>query len=115
MKITFTTPIDYTDGSAIAAAALAAANYTVFVDTVNPPVKSYSVPAANLAAGVKQADGSLLVTVDAVIDLKAPLVAGTSYFVAAEDTVSGQVSPETAILTVVYEPTPNSPGNFSAA
>lgn len=115
MKITFNTPLDYTDGTAIAAAALAAANYTIFLDTVNPPVKAYVVPPANLAAAVKNPDGTNTVTVDAIKDLGAPVAAGVTYFVAAEDTVSGAVSAETPILTYTYAPQPNPPGNFTVA
>lgn len=115
MKITFTTPIDYTDGTAIAAAALAAATYAIFLDTITPPVKKYPVPAANLTAAVKQADGSFLVSVDTQKDLGVTLVAGTTYYVAADDAVGGQLSAETPVLTYAYAPVPNPPGNFTCA
>lgn len=116
MKIRFTTPTDYTDGTAIAAAALAAATYMIFLDTANPPVKSYKVPAANLSAAIKQVDGSFLVTVDTSNDLGIVLVPKTTYFVAADDSVDGVTfSDETSVLTYTYIPKPNSPGNFSLA
>lgn len=115
MKITFTTPIKNTDGSLVSDAEKAALAYTVFFDTVNPPVKTYKVPAADLAAGTPNADGSETVTVDVEKDLGIALVAGTTYFAGMTDAFGTQVSTETAIVQVTYEPTPEAPGNFSVA
>lgn len=113
MLISFTTPNQNTDGSAISPTAVM--KYLVFLDTVNPPVKSYQVPDANVAAGVAQPDGTVRVAVDAVKDLKAALVVGTTYFVGVEDSENGVISAETPIVSVKYNPTPNPVGNFSAA
>lgn len=108
MKITFTVPTQYDDGTPIAAAELATAKYAVFLDTVNPPVKQYPVPAALL-----QSTGS--VSVDTLKDLGVTLVPGTTYFVAMDDAVNGQLSDLTPVLTQIYTPKPNPPGNFSFA
>jgi hypothetical protein len=108
MKITFTTPTQYDDGSPISAAGLAAAKYAVFLDTVTPPVKQYPVPPALL-----QSTGTI--TVDTTKDLGVTLVPGTTYHVAMDDSVSGVLSDLTAVLTFQYTPKPLPPGNFSFA
>lgn len=108
MKITFTVPTQYDDGSPISAAELATVKYAVFLDTVNPPVKQYPVPPALL-----QTTGG--VTVDTAKDLGVTLVPGTTYYVAMDDSVNGQLSDLTSVLTYVYTPKPNPPGNFSFA
>lgn len=117
MKIGFSTVLDWNDATStpIAAADLATATYTVFIDTVNPPVKSYPVPATAIAAGTPNADGSKQITVDAVKDLSLTLVPNATYYVAAEDSVDGKLSAETAVLTYTNTVQPKSPGNFSVA
>lgn len=108
MKITFTTPTQFDDGTPITAADLATAKYAVFLDTVTPPVKQYPVPAALL-----QTTGA--VTVDTAKDLGVTLVPRTTYFVAMDDSVNGELSDLTSVLTFKYTPKPNPPGNFSFA
>lgn len=108
VKLTFTVPTQYDDGSPIAAADLATAKYAVFLDTVTPPVKQYPVPPALL-----QTTGA--VTVDTAKDLGITLVPGTTYYVAMDDSVSGQLSDLTPVLKYTYAPKPNPPGNFSFA
>lgn len=115
MKISFDTPLKYTDGSAIPAAALAAASYIVFIDTVSPPVAKFPVPAANIAAATLNTDGTKHVIVDSVTDLKASLTAGTKYYVSLEDSVGGTLSAMTGILTYTYAPVPEAPGNPTVA
>ena len=46
-KVTITAPTMNTDGSAITLPL----TYTVFIDTVNPPVKAFAVPAAEITTG----------------------------------------------------------------
>lgn len=115
MKISFSTPLKWSDLSAIAAADAATETFKVFIDTVNPPVKNYQVPAANFAAGTPNADGSKQITVDATADLGVAVTPGVKYYVAAQDAVDGILSAETAILTYVSSATPAAPGNFSVA
>lgn len=114
MKISFSTPLLYTDGTTISAAALAAAGYTVYIDTVNPPVKSYTVPAANVAAATVNADGSKQVTLQAT-DVGVVVAPNVTYYVDTADSVSGNASAQTAVLTYKYSPVPAAPGNFSLA
>lgn len=113
MLISFTTATKNTDGSAITPAAVM--KYILFIDTVNPPVKSYPVPDALVTSGITQPDGSKLVHVDAVKDLGLAPTPGTTYFVAAEDSENGTLSAETGIASVVYTPIPMAPGNFTVA
>jgi hypothetical protein len=115
MKIGFSTVLDWNDAAntPIASTDLATATYTVFIDTVNPPVKNYPVPATVIAAGTPNADGSKHVTVDAVTDLGLTLVPNATYYVAAEDSVDAKLSQETAILTFVNTVQPKPPGNFT--
>jgi hypothetical protein len=108
MKITFTVPTEYDDGTPLSAADLAAAKYAVFLDIVTPPVKQYPVPSALL-----QTTGA--VTVDTAKDLGITLAPGSTYYVAMDDSVNGQVSDLTSVLTFKYTPKPNPPGNFSFA
>lgn len=115
MKLSFDSPTKFTDDTAIPSAD--AITYTVLIDTVTPPVKSYPVAASAVAAATKNADGSLHITVDC---LKGDAVgftpvAGTTYYCAAEDAVNSVNSPETAVLTYAYNPQPAQPGNFSVA
>jgi hypothetical protein len=109
MKLTFKVPTQYDDGSPIALADLATAKYAVFLDTVNPPIKQYPVPPALL----QQTTGAI--TVDTSKDLGVILVPGTTYYVAMDDSVGGVLSDLTSVLTYVYTPKPNPPGNFSFA
>lgn len=114
MKISFSTPLLFTDGSTIPTAALAQATYTVYIDTVNPPVKSYTVPTANVAAATTNADGSKQVTLQAT-DVGVAVAPNVTYYVDTADSVSGNPSAQTSVLTYKYSPVPNSPGNFSLA
>jgi hypothetical protein len=108
MKITFTVPTTFDDGTPITAADLAAAKYAVFLDIVTPPVKQYPVPPALL-------QGTGAVTVDTAKDLGVTLVPGTTYFVAMDDSVNQVLSDLTSVLTFKYTPKPLPPGNFSFA
>lgn len=119
MKIAFDTPLAGTDSTGAAvtltAAQEAALTFTVFVDTVNPPVKSYPVPAANITAATANANGSKRVTVDAVKDLGLTIVAGTEYFVAVQDALGAAISAETTVLTFTDVVTPGAPQNPTVA
>lgn len=119
MLIAFNTPLTGTDPTGasvpLSAADIAALTYTCFVDTVNPPVKSYAVPVANVDAGVANADGSKRITVDGVKDLKVPVVNNGTYFIAIEDQEGNAISPETAVLTYVYKITPGPVTNPTVA
>lgn len=115
MKIEFDSPLQFTDGASIPGADPIA--YSVLIDTVTPPVKSYPVAASAIAAATKNADGSLHITVDCVKGDAVGFtpVPGTTYYCAAQDAVNSVNSAETAILSVAYNPTPAAPRNFSLA
>ncbi len=118
MKISFTTPLTNTDGSPITADEAAALQYFVLIDTVNPPLTKYAVPASVIASGTKNTDGSFTVTMDkAEVDLGFTLPApGTTLYVAAEDEFGTVMSPETAVVTyTVPTPTPSAPGKLSVS
>ena len=116
MKIAFDTPLVGTDSTGAAvtltAAQIAELTFTMFVDTVNPPVKPYPVTLSKLTtAPTANANGSQRVTVDAVKDLGLTIAAGTTYYVAIEDALGTAISPETAVLTYVDVVTPGAPEN----
>jgi hypothetical protein len=104
MQISFTFPTQFVGGAALSQAQAEAATYNVQIDTVNPPVVSFAVPAAKVAAAVNNT-----VSVDAVADLGADLVPGTTYYVSVTDTVSGVTSAQAAVVSYVYNPAPNPP------
>jgi len=118
MKIAFDTPLTGTDDAGnvgnLTAAQIASLTFTAFVDTVNPPVKSYAVPAANVTAATTNANGSKHITVDAQADLKIALVPGTTYYIGLKDSLGSNISPETPILTWTdLVTTPSAPTGFT--
>lgn len=119
MKVTFTSPLDFVSGAAIPSGVLGTLAYTLFIDTVNPPQKSYPVAAAAIAAAKANTDGSLTITVDCEKGEATGFtpVAGTAYFIGIEDSVqeggTTVLSPESPILNYTYQPQPATPGNFS--
>lgn len=122
MKLEFDSPLNFTDGDVIPADIASTLAYTVFADTVSPPVQTFPVPAALVAAGTKNANGTVHVTIDL---LKGDLTGftpkpGATYFFAIKDSVkegSQTVdSAESAIVTATAPAlTPEAPGNFSIA
>lgn len=119
MKIQFDTPLMGTDASGdpvtLSDAQIAALTYNVLLDNKTPPVTSYPVPASCLTAATPNANGSKHVTVDAVNDLKATLVGGTTYFIAVTDALGNLVSPQTSILSDLLVVTPGDVANFSVS
>lgn len=107
-KITIQQPTTYTDGTPIAAADLAKAAYVLLLDTVDPPVKSYPVPAANVAAAV----GGVITVL--FTDIGFTPVPGTKYFVTVFDTVNGVNSGDATEANFTQAETPNAP-TFSVA
>ena len=99
-KFTIAESTTYTDGSAIPAGTVLA--YDILVDTVNPPVKSFPVPAANVAAAA-----SGLITV-LFTDIGFVPVPNTPYFADATEATGAAVSaPSNAVMFVqVIPPSP---------
>lgn len=114
-KVSFNTPLAYSDASVIPAAALATASYLLLIDTVNPPVKPFTVPAANVAAGVDNPDGSKHVTI-LFADVNFVPAPNTQYFVSAESIVSGQTSaPSSPVVQFTNAVAPNPPSAVSVS
>jgi hypothetical protein len=115
MKISFDTTLTGKDQTGavvtLSAADVAALVYTAFIDTVNPPVKSYPIPAAFII-GTVNANGSVHVTVDAA-SLGVVVQDNVPYFIALQDSLGTNVSAETSILTFTQVITPDPPSNPS--
>src|SRR5580693_9307833 len=77
-KFSLQAPTTYADGVTPIPAGTVL-SYNVLADTVNPPVKSYPVPAANVAAAV---NGLITVT---FVELGFVPLPGTTYYCDAED------------------------------
>lgn len=106
----FTLVTEYTDGSVIPAALLATQAYTLMIDTVNPPVKQFPVPAANVAAAV----GGIVTVLFS--DVGFTPVAGQAYFADVIDDVSGVNSAASNEASFIPLPkTPAAPTNFGVA
>jgi hypothetical protein len=97
--LTFTLPTQNTDGTPITKALSA----TAFIDTVTPPVKSFPVPAANIAAA---AAGVVTVT---FVELGFTPVAATDYFVDVTVTDADGTSSPSASLQFGYSVVPKAP------
>lgn len=100
MKIQFDTPLTGTDQNGnvvtLTAAQIAALSYVVLLDTVNPPVQKYPVPAANIANATTNANGSKHVTVTDA-DLKVTIATDIPYFIEIQDALGNAMS-TTAVL-----------------
>ena len=121
MKLEFDSPLDFTDGAVIPADIAATMKYIVFIDTANPPVKSYPVAQSAVTGAVKNANGSYHVVVDCVKGDATGFtpVAGTTYHCAVQDSVmengTNVLSAESPILSYTYEPVAAAPANFTIA
>ena len=109
-QVSFAVPTTNTDGSTITGTL----TYNVFIDTVNPPVKSFAVPAAEIAAAVA---GVITAT---FAQLGFVPVNGTAYFagveaIEAEGTVNETSVMSSPIATFTYAVAPNAPTGFSVA
>lgn len=119
MIIQFDTPLVGTDPGGntvqLTPAQVSALTFNILLDTQNPPVKSYPVPAANLAAATTNANGSKHIKIDAVNDLKVTLTGGATYYVDITDALGNAVSKATAVITYVDTITPGEVANFSVS
>ena len=101
--ISFTAPTTNTDGSAITEAL----SFTTLIDTVNPPIKSYSVPAtATITSGV------VMVT---FAQLGFAPVNGTTYYVEAIATDASGTSQPSGEMTFTYAVPPAAPTNLKVS
>lgn len=111
-KITFNTPTTYSDGTPIAAPELAALTYSVQIDTVNPPAKAFPVPAANLAAGTANADGSKTVTVH-FTDIGFTPSPNVVYYADVDDSLGALTSADSPAVHFTNVVAPNPPSALS--
>lgn len=95
-KVTITPPTTNTDGSPITETL----SYAVFIDTVNPPVKNFPVPAAAVT-------GSPFVVT--FTQLGFTPVPGTDYFAAVDCTDADGTSVESTSFSFKYAVVPNAP------
>ena len=100
-EIQFQESTTYTDGTTIPAGTPLA--YNLLIDTVNPPVKSYPVPAANVAAAVAG-----LVTVK-FTDVGFTPTYNTPYFAAATEATGTAVSADSNVFPFTQVVPPSAP------
>lgn len=96
-EISFTAPTTNADGTPLTEAL----TFTALIDTVNPPIKSYAVPAT-----VAPVAGVVTVT---FAQLGFVPVNGTTYYVEVTATDASGVSAPTAVDTFVYAVPPSAP------
>lgn len=97
--ISFVVPTANTDGSLITEAL----TYKLLIDTVNPPVKSFVVPTANIAAAVAG-----VVTVK-FTDIGFVPVKGQDYFASSVATDTDGSSALADVVSFAYSVVPNAP------
>jgi hypothetical protein len=95
-KVTIQAPTTNNDGSPITLPL----TYTVFIDTVNPPVKSYPVPAAEITTG------AFVVT---FAQLGFTPVPGTDYNATVDCSDTNGTSLMSADVSFAYGVVPNAP------
>jgi hypothetical protein len=100
-KVTLTVPTTNNDGSPITEAL----SFNVFVDTVNPPVKSFPVPTAEITTA-----STVTVTFAQLGFVPVP---GTDYFAAADAADADGTSVLSNIVAFKYEVVPNAPTGFT--
>jgi len=106
--IQFAPATTYTDGTAIPAGTLL--SYVALIDTVNPPLAQFPVPAADVAAE------SAGVITSSFADLGFNPVPGTTYFAAVTEASGAAVSTDSNIATFTYPAeVPNAPTGFTVA
>jgi hypothetical protein len=101
-KIQFTPATTYTDGTPIPAGTVL--SYVALIDTVNPPIAAFPVPAADVAAET----GGVITSLFTELGFKP--VPGVTYFAAVTEASGAAVSADSAIVTFTYPvEVPNAP------
>lgn len=101
-EVTIQAPTQNTDGSVITEVL----SYNVFIDTVNPPVKSFPVPAAVITTG------TFSVT---FAQLGFTPVPGTDYFASVDCSDADGTSVNAADVSFKYAVVPNAPTGFTVS
>jgi len=102
-KFSFDVPTTNADGTPLTEAV----SYNVLVDVINPPVKAYTVPAADAPVS-----GVLTVT---FAQLGFAPVTGTAYFAAAQAVDASGTSADSNIVAFTYLAPPSAPTGFTVA
>ena len=105
-KIILVAPTTYNDG-VTPLPSPDALTFTALIDTVNPPVKGYALPAAETST----APGATMTATFAQLGF-AP-VGGTTYFAAATATDAAGTSTLSNVVSFLYELAPNPPTGFT--
>jgi len=106
-EISFKESTTYADGSPIPAGT--PLTYNLLIDTVNPPLKSYSVPAANVAAAV---GGTITVK---FTDIGFVPLYNVPYFVAATEATGTAVSADSTVVSFTQVIPPAAPTGLVVA
>ncbi len=106
-KFTFTAPTTNADGSAIAAGETL--SYNVLIDTISPPVKSYAVPAAEVATAT---NGNITVT---FAQLGFVPVEGTTYYADVVAVNAAGTSAPSSGVSFTYAVVPTAPSGFTVS
>jgi hypothetical protein len=110
-KFIFVPATTNTDGSTLTAAQIAALTFTVYADTVSPPVKSYAVAASTAIAD--ETSGTVTIPFSAIGFV--PL-ANTEYYCTITESNGSLTSIQSnPIQTFTNVVNPNSPTGFSIA
>jgi hypothetical protein len=107
-QVTFVAPTTYNDG-ATPLPTPDALSFNVLIDTVNPPVKSYPVPAAQTPS----TPGATVTVTFAQLGFTP--VGNTTYWASATATDAAGTSTETAPVSFLYELAPAAPTGFVVA
>lgn len=108
-KFSFTEATTYDDGTPITPADIANLVYVIAVDTIDPPLNSFIVPAADIAAAVA---GVVTVPFADIGFVPAPNV---KYFARVTEASGLQVSVPSNEISFTNVKTPNPPTGFSVA
>ena len=105
-EITFTAPATFSDGTTPIPAGTAL-TYTALIDTVNPPVKAYPVPAASAPTG----PGASATVTFAALGFTPALF--TAYYATVYATDAAGNSTDAPTVSFTYELPPGPVTNFS--
>ncbi len=105
-EILFNAPTTLADGTTPIPAGLAL-SYTALIDTVNPPVKSYTVPAANAPSG----PGAAATVTFAELGFTPVLF--TTYYATVYATDPAGNGLDAPVVTFTYELPPAAPTGFT--
>jgi hypothetical protein len=115
-KLVWTPNAQASDGSSLTAAELAALTFTVQIDTVSPPVKSYQIPTSAInSVPAASGSGTQLTALFSALNPPFVPVDGVQYFAQIEETDDQGTSAPSAIVTFTNTAVPGAPLAFGVA